>query len=133
MSNKKTYLILAVIGVGLALLITIIRIAVLNFASQNPSSDKIILVDGKKVDIVKAGVSLPIDVDEALKIAKNFCNLNLQNTFKGNIYGASGELGNKWYIQLNIVNCLCGVVVDKKTGETVCYKNLTNDEALHLK
>lgn len=129
--TKKTYFILAVSGVVFFLFLIIIRFLL---TPTTPSAtDKVILVDGKNVDIVKAGVNLPIDKDEAFKIAKNFCNLNLQKTFQGDIYGQIGELENKWYIQMNIVNCLCGVIVDKKTGETICYKNLSNNEALNLK
>ena len=122
--NKKISFLLIFIAIIFLMSFVFFLVFVLpKSAPKNSSKAQTILVEGDKKEISDIGVSLPFDKNEAMIVAKKFCNINLQKTFKGDIYGEVREVDAKWYIDLNITNCLCGVAVDEKTGETECYKS----------
>jgi len=91
-----------------------------------------ILIDGKATDISKLSISFPIDKVEAYSIAKDFCNKKEQDKGK-NFYGNIGDLENKWFVNITVVNCICGVLIDKETGETVCFYTVGGDKISELK
>lgn len=98
------------------------------------SIEENIIIDGKETNISNLVISLPLDKDEAFSIANNFCNKEIKKD-KGleEIYGYTAELDNKWFINVKVVNCICGVLINKETGETNCFYNVPSEKLQQIK
>ncbi len=90
-----------------------------------------IFIDGERQNIEELNISLPLDKEEALFIAENLCNQEMiadERFEEEEFYGRIGELSENWLIGITAVDCVCGVLVNKNTGETNCFYNVSSEE-----
>ena len=79
-----------------------------------------ILVDGNLKTV--SNIQLPIDVTEAEKIIKGFCEPKNPN-YKYD-YISIKKVNNEWRIPITNLNCPCYATVNVGTGETSCMKQI---------
>lgn len=97
---------------------------------------KSIIVDGSSTSVSSLGISLSLDRTEALSIARNLCNQKEQNgdKFQGEeFYGYIAELENNWFVNIKVLNCVCGVLINKTTGETTCFYTVPSNKLDKIK